>query len=53
MTYWLLLAYLLYGAGVGAWVGEQAPELWHRLLVALDALSGAVLTVKHVLRAAR
>lgn len=53
MTYLLLLAYLLYGAGVGSWVGEHTPELAHRLLVALDALSEAVLTVKHVIRAAR
>jgi uncharacterized protein YjeT (DUF2065 family) len=49
---WVLIGYLLYDLAE-PWVEQLAPELWHRLLAALDALSDAVLTVKHVLRAAR
>jgi hypothetical protein len=49
---WLLVAYALYSAGAGAWVGEHTPELTHRLLVALDALSGLVLSFRHTARAA-
>lgn len=52
MGYWLLIAYLLYGAGVGAWIGDHAHELAWRLLCALEAASEAVLAVKHVIRTA-
>lgn len=52
MIHLLLLAYVLYGAGVGVWVGEHTPGLVHRLLVALDALSAALLSFKHTVRVA-
>jgi hypothetical protein len=52
MSYWLLIAYLLYSAGAVSWVGDRVPELSYRFLMALDALSAAILSLKHTVRAA-
>jgi riboflavin transporter FmnP len=52
MAYWLLLFYLLYGAGLGAWIGEHANMIAWRVLVAVDAASELVLALKHTIKAA-
>lgn len=48
----LLIAYLLYGASVGEWIGDNIHLIAHYALRALDSACSIVFSFKRVLRAA-